>query len=193
MKTSTAKSAFSLVELLVVVGILGILLVIAVPSVGSIQRANSVSRAGNLLGDTLIAARQEASTRNRDVELRVVELGDPAEYRAFQTWMADEAGILTPSGKLITLPEGVVISSNALLSPLLTANPELAGTTNFGSHGSRPFVAVRIRAGGLPDPGISRSNNFITLRAATDTAVPPTNFFTVRMDPPTGRISTYRP
>lgn len=185
--------AFSLVELLVVIAIIGIMATIAVPAIGSIQRAGSVNRGGQLLNDTLIAARQEASARNRNVELRLVRSGDPLAYRAFQTWIADERGTMNPLGKVLTLPEGAVISENDQLSPLLTANAGLAGTTNFGSLGTRAFVALRIRAGGMPDPFINRSNNFLTVRAFTDAKVPPDNYFTVRLDPATGRVTIFRP
>lgn len=187
------RRAFSLVELLVVIAIIGILASVSLPAVGSIQRAGGINRAGQMLNDTLIAARQEASAKNRDVELRVIGVGTPPEYRAFQTWMADDRGVMNPLGKVLSLPEGSLISSESLLSPLLNANSNLAGTTNFGSLGSRSFAALRIRAGGTPDPAITRTNNFLTVRALTDTATPPINFYTVRLDPSTGRVSIHRP
>lgn len=190
---SPPRRAFSIIELLVVVAIFAILAVLALPAVGGIQRANSVNRSGQLLSDTLVSARQEASVKNRTIELRIIQAGDPPEYRAFQTWVADENGAMTPLGKVISLPEGAIICSEVELSPLLTANHELAGTTNFGPLGSRPFVALRIRTGGAPDPGITRAKNFLTVRALTDTNIPPDNFYLIRLDPSTGRVGIHRP
>jgi uncharacterized protein (TIGR02596 family) len=191
MKNTNA--AFSLVELLVVLALVAILAVLTLPAVGGIHRANSVNHGGQLLSDSLVAARQEASTKNRDVELRMIQAGTPPEFRAFQTWLSDDRGVMRPSGKIVALPEGSLISADTQLSPLLSANVDLAGVTNFASLGSRPYVALRIRAGGLPDPGVTQSNNFLTVRALTDVSVPPVNFYTVRIDPSTGRVTIHRP
>jgi len=195
MKASSSlrRVAFSLIELLVVVAIIGILAAITVPALASIQRANGVNRAGQMLGDAIIAARQEASSKNRDVELRIILLENPSGYRAFQTWIADDRGVMSPLGKAERLPDSVLIASGSQLSPILEANTNLAGTTNFGALGNRAFTGLRIRAGGLPDPNITTSNNFLTVRGLTDTATPPANFYAIRLVPATGRVTIHRP
>lgn len=57
-------AAFSLVELLVVTSIVAILLTLVVPAMSHLQRAGDLNRAGNLLVDAVILARDTASSRN---------------------------------------------------------------------------------------------------------------------------------
>lgn len=187
--------AFTLIELLVVIAIFGIMASLAVPGLSSIVRAGALARGGQAVGDQIILARQEAQSRNRDVEVRLIELDDPETpgYRAVQLWAFDEYGNApAPLGRLVKLPEGVVIATNEL-SPLLFAEPDLAGATNFPSAGSRPYQAFRIRAGGRPSSAITSANNYLTVQLARDTGVPPANFYAVRLDPLTGRLSIHRP
>jgi uncharacterized protein (TIGR02596 family) len=187
------QAAFSLIELLVVVTIIAVALPLTIPAVGSIQRSMSINGAGQMLSDALASARQEASTKNRNIELRLIRTGTPPGYRAFQSWVADERGVMSPLGKIMFLPQDSLIDSGTALSPLLEANTEIAGTANFGALGNCPFAAFRIRAGGLPDPNITALNNFLTIRALSDTAVPPVNYYTIRLDPVTGRVTSFRP
>jgi uncharacterized protein (TIGR02596 family) len=193
MKTPRLSPGFSLIELLVVIAIIGILAAVSLPALGSIQRAGSLNRGGQMISDAIVSARQEASGKNRNVELRVIQAGSPPAYRAFQVWIADDRGAMQPLGRVVPLPEGSLIAEETALSPLLGANASLSGTTNFGSLGSCSYAAIRLRAGGLPEAAITASNNFLTVRAATDTAVPPANYYTVRLDPSTGRVAIYRP
>jgi uncharacterized protein (TIGR02596 family) len=191
--------AFSLIELLVVVAIFGILAVLAVPAFNSVAGAGKISRAGQLVADQLILAVQEATALNRDVEVRFIEFDDEGNLPlALQIWRSDasssDASSMRPLHRVERLPEGTAISATNALSPLLAAAS--TGRTNFGgSLGERDFRAVRLRAGGSIATAVTTNNNFLTVVAlgeATNTSLPP-NYFALRINPVTGRVSSLRP
>ncbi len=193
---ASSAPAFSLIELLVVIAIMGILAAAALPAISSITQAGGVARGGQILGDLIILARQEAAAKNRDIEVRIIDVADPLwpGYRAVQLWLVDESGANpSPLGKIQKLPEAIVIASNDALSPLLIADTTVSGTTNFGGLGSRPFNGFRVRASGSLPSAITSSNNFLTVQLARDTGVPPANYYTVRVNPVTGRVTIHRP
>jgi len=188
--------AFSLVELLVVVAIIGIMASIAVPAFSSISAASGITRGGQLLGDQIILARQEATTRNRDVEVRLIDMtnGISSGITGIQLWVGDESGNFSPLGKLQKLPESVVVSSNTLYSPLLNLGN---GTmTNSGPAANCPYKAFRIRATGSPSgsSAISAANNFLTIILERDASkTTPDNYYSVSVNPVTSKVKIYRP
>lgn len=189
--------AFSIIELLVVVAILAIMVTLSVPAISSITQGNGVSRAGQTIGDMIILGRQEAVAKNRDVEVRIVEVPSSqsggGELAAIQLWELTES-TAKPLSKVGRLPDGIAVSAKSALSPLLKSDNSVAsGSTNFGSLGDCAYFGFKIRANGMLSSSVTMDNNFLTICATSDTQSPPANYYTIRVNPVTGRVNIYRP
>ncbi|MBE2202906.1 MAG: Verru_Chthon cassette protein D [Chthoniobacterales bacterium] len=188
------RAAFSLLELLVVIAILGIVATLSIPAFSSMSRARNVTQAGQILADHIAQARQQASLKNREVEVRFItvqESGVPV-VRAIQLWMANPSGTSPAAiGRVDVLPAGTQIATNATLSPLLTADPTITGTMTVSGYGNCTYTGIRMDSAGSLGGSIS-GNNFLTIHAKVDTAVPPDNYVTLRVNPVTGRVTEYR-
>ncbi len=78
----TESRAFSLVELLVVTAVIVVLMAVAVPALNSVLAGSGVSRAGQMISDAFVLARQEAVSKNRDVYVRFFKFTDGADATA---------------------------------------------------------------------------------------------------------------
>ena len=196
----SGRAAFTLVELLTVVALMVIFLAFAIPAVSSVLSGLRLSRGGQQIADQIILGRQTALTRNRNVEVRFIRLTDPPTpgYRGVQIWMVDEAGtVRSPVSRMITLPDSVIINSNSSYSPLVFGSGStVSGQTNFTPYGSCQYTGFRFRANGqtdIPTGNGTNSVNYITLQNATDSGSPPKNFFTIQINPLTGKVAVLRP
>lgn len=197
---NAGAKAFSLIELLVVIGIMGILLVLAMPAVTSTLEGNNITRAGETVGDQIVLARQIASTRNLAAEVRFIKV--PARsaegYSAVQIWTTDARGASAAANKAVLLPEGVVVSDRANVSPLFSLPLSPAGSMPSGAHVGSAYGGVRMRASGAISPPAAQADRkqlYVTLvnsRFATSAQVP-ANFITVQINPDTGNTEIYRP
>jgi uncharacterized protein (TIGR02596 family) len=190
MKMSQKSSAFSLLELLVVMMFMAILMGMAIPAMNSIVGASGITRGGQMLGDQIIFARQVAVSKNREIEVRLIFVttgSDPA-YRAIQIWTVGDGA---PVSKLVRLPDNALIASAPELSPLLTADAAVAGTTNFSALGSCSYKGFRIRANGALASTVNLSNNFLTVQRTNGPL--PANFYALSVNPLTGHVSIIRP
>ena len=215
------KRAFSLIELLVVISIIAIIGAFAVPAAGQLLKGSSMTQAANALTDQAATARQQALTRNRSVELRFFSFPDPeipgdtSHFRALQFFEIADGDIPNPTGKLIRLPDTIVLSQDAALSSMLGTltvhKPDENGLQNDpslprGVGKSYTYVAFRFLPDGStslspagPSPaGASNGQWYITAHLLNDIKLaqngsPPPNFFTWLIDPVSGRSKVIRP
>jgi uncharacterized protein (TIGR02596 family) len=188
-----SRRAFSLIELLVVMALVAILVVAAVPALNSVARGSNLNRAGQLVGDQITVARLTAVSRNREVQVRLYNLtnGLQSGWLGLQVWRIEQSSNGSSSvaaSRLILLPEGVLIEPAR--SPLLGADNIVSGTEALPSRGSVAYQGFRFRPNGAMSAGVSASNNYLTLRSAQGGEA---NYYTVQVDPLTGKTTVYRP
>jgi uncharacterized protein (TIGR02596 family) len=213
---------FTLIEMLVVIGIVALLLVVAAPAMFKGVQATKLSGAGERLLGALSEAQQMASSRNHPVEMRFYKYNglfpDSVAFRGYQlfrisTNAGSNAEVATKISECAKLPDGIMISTAANLSPILSGagiadSPNAAGMTNSGVIGAT-YIAIRFmtdgtcRKVGTSNQGLATltipppPDFFMTIveddgKAYSGTAVPK-NFFTIQTDPWTGKSRSYRP
>jgi uncharacterized protein (TIGR02596 family) len=177
--------AFALIELLVVISIILSLMVLIVPAVNGIGGAYAITRQGETLNDQFVQARQIATSRNRDIEMRFY-FETPAPNKTtwgVQLWELNSAGQSpVPCGKMMKFSEAILM--NLELSPLLKSQTLPSG---------QAWYALRFRANGRIAGQWDNKNNYLTIQHRTADALKPANYFTLQINPITGSVSTYRP
>lgn len=200
-------SAFSLVEVLVVIAIMAVLMAVMVPATSSLMGGLNVGRSAGMVTDELNFARQTALSRNRDVEVRIYKLGSKVDandkqFRAFRSFLidgVDPAG-WKPLSRLKQLPEPIIISDSTAYSTLLDAanvgkDCLTKGNEVLPGSGGTDYISFLFRADGGTSLKPITENWYLTLYSAkgNDGSALPKNYFTAQVDPVTGRTRSYRP
>lgn len=211
--------AFSLIELMIVLGIVGLLLAFAAPNLFSLINANSLSGEGTLLRNQFTYAQQLAVSKSADVEVRFFHMDAPEEamtekaYRAYQLFQYNTDGELVPISQFFRIRPPVQI--NERLSSLLkessgTAEDEKygfisprrdTGQAPIGEGGemvSTSYMAFRFRPDGstdLPNRSSGSDTWYLTLVQGEGAASSdrPDNYFCLQVNPYNGQISEFRP
>ena len=231
--------AFTLIEMLVVMGIIVLMGSLIVPAVSGSLKGTALNQSSQTLLAAFNNAQQTALAKGQTMELRVfltldpdasnastgtpptpgqANSSSPYKIRAVQLYAVQTnpnpgqsaaALIYTPLTKLDFLPSSIIIDSGTTLSSLCnaTAYPTLgetgAPTTSVSpTHPSLPrvktnysYYKIDFRADGTTslNPNVSW---FLTLHALSSGDVmtsPPSNFYTVELDPVQGSTRSFRP
>lgn len=104
------SAAFTLIEMLAVVGILSIVLALAVPAFQNLGQASALSSAGNTTANLVSAARQNSVSRNVLTALVVLTgTGTDADLRTLGLFERGVSGPWQQVGAWETLPVGIAI------------------------------------------------------------------------------------
>lgn len=214
------QRAFSLIELLVVMVIIGIIAMLTMPAFNNLGKAQALTSAGASLLDQLALARQTAVAQNRVVEVRfykrrenpaqaVDASANPERFRSFRTMIYDE-NVLNAFAQttMQDLPARVVLSEEKDYSTLIFAytntvppRPYLKETLS-AAETDVPYQFIRFKPTGGTDLSITGTPEgnrwFLTIKSDNPekdvpAGRPANNYFTVLLDPVSGRVRTYRP
>jgi uncharacterized protein (TIGR02596 family) len=200
-----APSAFTLFELLLVIIVLSVLLIVSAPALFNSTQSSQLTSAGDLVLNKLSEAQQESIASNAEVEVRFFEHRDPdgvdqtPRLRSLQllSLAAGNGGEVGAPGFLPRAPrtrfaEGIVISGKEKLTSLLGGGFNGKADTEGGEDGR--YLSVRFRPDGSTSlmPGKTWFLTLVT-EDSERTTVEASNFYTIQIDPATGRMRSFRP
>ena len=192
------RSAFSLIELLVVVAIIGLLMTAAVPALNSVLENGRLTQAATLVVNQFTLARQKATAENKNITLRFIRKDTSSSYDRIQLVTLDSANNATPVSRLTTLPMQTAIASDTGLTSLMSLTESTANSTQDPSlpelGTSYLYKQCTFRPRGSLDLNI-QSNWFATVVLQRNASNPtaPANFATIQIDPVNGGLQVYRP
>lgn len=197
------NSAFSLLEILVVLAIVSSLALLLVPRVSETQNNLRLKSSAMLVADYLRLGRQMAVSSSVPVEVVLFEISDAAGARWAGIQLANKITLnayetndgsafdYTPATKPLVLTAPVQFSTHTANSTLhsLPINPDLA-TLSPGVTNARSFVFFADGSTNL-DPEEVWSLTLVLQKDAASAT--PRDFVTILIDPVSGRSRSYQP
>lgn len=187
---SIASSAFSLVELLVVMAVIAILMAMTLPALTSMGKGRGLTTAGNMTVDVINHARQVARARNSLTMVAMINTGtDAGRVLTSLVYSATNGtnGTWTPIDRWRTFPEGVVIINSGDF--FKTPPPSAGSLMKAGaSLSSTDYSSAVFLPDGRPMNATSVPQ-FIELTNATM----PKNFYKIIVNQATGIPAVRRP
>lgn len=190
---------FSLIELLAVVAIIGLLAGLATIAMNSVLSASQFDQAAQMVLGEFEAARNAAISRNRRAEVRLYRQNANEPVTSLRAFLLNDDATATPIGKVQRFPTPMQISTETSLSSLLSL-PTFSASAADGNPAPHSFFSIRFRPDGSTElprlAGNARALWFLTIvhgaRPGSGTEAPP-NYWTIQIDPVTGRTTTHRP
>jgi Tfp pilus assembly protein FimT len=194
-------AAFTLVELLAVVGIMGLLAAVAVPALKGLTGSGGRKQALNQVISALEIARNTAISTGTNAAVifpdSTFSSGDAYKYRSMAVVAWNPTNTNSPAtmvGSWIVLPQGIAFFPNSLRSANLPTATNISVrilttsiTTNFPAIVFQPDGGLSEDYSPLPTNGIAFFEGTVTNTTDNPTYRILTNFETVRLTKYTGR------
>ena len=168
---SRKLNAFSLVELLVVIGVIAILMVLSAPSMSAAFKGSKLTQGGEAFRNLINQGRQIALKNNLPVEVRIFKYDDLETPEETPYFMAARLYLMRLNfannndplaselkeeavGNLLKLPAGIILSEDIQQSSLLDASKVITGRANVKGidpdqlEREAEYVAFQIRPDG---------------------------------------------
>lgn len=192
-------SAFSLIEMLVVIAIIGLLAVFTLPAVGSLMDSSKLNTSVNQIADQIALARQTAVAQSRRVEVRFYKLtnsnASEAAFRGIRASVISDTGVSQPLTTVRELAAPVIISEAASQNTVFRQTPiSYAGTEDLPKMANAPYFKFSFLPNGRTDFA-SGEHPFLTIFSSRDgtNSVLPKNYAVLQLDAMTGNIRIFRP
>ncbi|RBP41251.1 uncharacterized protein (TIGR02596 family) [Roseimicrobium gellanilyticum] len=205
---SLTRRAFTLIEMITVITVVAALMVIATPYLMETIQANRLTSAGEGLMFRIARLQQIVATTGKPGEIRFFkfENEDAEGFQAYQLFAHNEStGQLTAVENPVYLRGDNLVFLEGQLSPLLDQAAHGAASGSWPRPAAdEPFksmAAQYLRIAFYPDGSTSLvvplRSSYLTLAAEAGTSrgmtAPPPNYYTIQIDPVTGRAKSYRP
>lgn len=199
--STTHKSGFSLVELLLVISVVLILLGISVFAFNGAFGATELTQAGDTVLQEMVNAQQRAIRDSSHVEVRVYQPDDFVDVQVWKLLLVRQKPDETfeALSSPYTLPVGVIFSRSSNLSTLIDEPDRQTDNQNLLSD-LTSYTAFRFNGNGSTNLNSITSNLgdtwHLTLISSNEDGSdnnPPDNFYTISIEPSTGSVKTYRP
>lgn len=203
-KSSHASAGFSLVEMLVVVALVTMLLAVATPYTLSVMQSSNLTSAGDTLMQKIALAQQRSLTTSRPIGLDFYYY--PQEginaCHAIQMISYDPATNLAKQLEPpVYLNDMHVVLAPGALSPMFsigqTATSSGKATLNPFKALNATFYRVIFYPNGSTSLNVPLRTAYLTLISTKNyqptMSKPPADYYTVQIDPVTGRGHSYRP
>jgi uncharacterized protein (TIGR02596 family) len=199
------RAGFSLVELLVVIAVIAVVMAFSMASFSTFSGATLLKRTGDHLIGFLAQARQDAIAGNSHVEVRFYQ---PRDLDAFDpqwsvlTVRENQDGTHRAVGSPYHFPDGLILNQSEALSSLiggLVKQPDTENLITASSSEPRFYTSFRFYSNGSTNLPVTSNGDtwHITLMVSNNgngsEPEPPSNFFTIKVDPFTGTVRTFRP